>query len=50
MGGILGLMEERGVGCMAGTYVGILEPKGSSRWADAVIFVGLARVRYGWVG
>ena len=47
-GGILASLAGRGVGCMAATYVGILDPKRSSissEYADGTIFVGLAKLR-----
>ena len=46
MGGILASLVGRGVGCIAATYVGLLEPEGSeklSECAEGPVSVGLVK-------
>ena len=48
MGGILASLVGRGVGCIAATYVGLLEPEGSkilSKCAEGPVSVGLVKLR-----
>ena len=48
MGGILASLVGRGVGCIAATYVGLLEPKGSIILLECLegpISVGIVRLR-----